>query len=469
MRSFPAALRVSWMAAAMSISLPCGRAQLAAEKEKEEPIVLSPFTVQAESSKGAAEPEPTLLFGEANGFRMPELQARGAAASVAGERLRIDGAATAVGGDRRGVMFPLRREPADLSRHRYIEFELTNAGEKPVVFTFWALSGNGWGGVSTFSTTGSARGRETLGPGAHATFRVDLHARYSGRDVYTKAIDPAAVRWLEILFEDDRNPVAVELGPIRATGRGPDAPHDTSGRVWVPDVVEGAPAPGRRVYQKLPGWENTEVRHVLTLPRDWTPGGAFPVIIEYTGNVFYHKYCHSTGRTDQGNLAYGLARGERFICLNLPFISEEGKREQVDGWGDIEKGVDYCLAALDFVQENYGADPRAVFFTGFSRGSYAANYLALRHERIARVWAGFLTLRNPGVEWPSAEVRGWRGVDVGWNERAARMSPRLWFHQPDELGAEVHADVEFLEDRPSTVATRRWLHEVLAAATKENK
>lgn len=430
-------------------------------------MLLHPLLAAAEN---AAEPEqPTLLFGPANGFRSAQLQASGTAASMAGERLRIDGAAIKVGGARRGVVFPLSREQNDLSRHRYIELALTNRGEKPVVFTFWALSGNGWGGVSTFSSAGIANGRETVGPGAQATFLVDLHARYSGRGAYTKAIDPAAVRWLEILFEDERNPVAVELGPIRAMGRGPEAPHDTSGRVRVPDVVEGAPAPGRRVYQQLPGWENTAVRHVLTLPREWTPGRRYPLIVEYTGNVFYQKYCHSTGRTDQGNLAYGLARGERFICLNLPFVSEDGKREEVDGWGDIEKAVDYCLTALQFVQKNYGADPRAVFFTGFSRGSYAANYLALRNERIASVWAGFLTLRNPGAEWPSPKLRGWRGVDAGWNERAARLSPRPWFHEADELGAEVHADVEFLEDRPSTVASRRWLHDVLAAATREHQ
>jgi hypothetical protein len=29
----------------------------------------------------------------------------------------------------------------------------------------------------------------------------------------------------------------------------------------------------------------------------------------------------------------------------------------------------------------------------------------------------------------------------------------------------VHVDVEYLEDRPSTVATRRWLQEILARRT----
>lgn len=414
----------------------------------------------------AADAPERILFGEQNGFRVTGRETTGARLDAQRGRLRIEAAPQNAGGARRRVVFPLRDVERDLSAFRHIELEIANVGATPVVFTFWALSGDGWGGVSTFATTKNSTGRETLAPGAREVFRVDLHARYPGRDVYTKAIDPTALRGLEIVFENDPVPVAVELGAIRATGRGPDEPHDISQRVRVPDVVEGEPAPGQRVYQKLPGWQHTEVRHVLTLPREWTPGGRWPVLVEYTGNVFYHKFCHSTGRTEQGNLAYGLARGEKFICLNLPFISEDGRREQGDGWGDIAKTADYCLAALDFVEKNYGADRRAIFFTGFSRGSYAANYLALRDDRIAGVWAGFLTLRNPGAEWPKDKGRGWRGVDEGWNERAARMSARPWFHADDGLGPDVHVDVEFLEDRPSTVATRHWLNEQIAKAGK---
>ena len=414
--------------------------------------------------RAADEPE-RLLFGGPNRFHASELQAHGARLAATRDRLRIEAAAQAAGGARRCVVFPLRETDRDLSAFRHIELEIANAGAAPVTFTCWALAGPGWGGAPTFSTTKNSSGRETLAPGARGVFRIDLHARYPGREVYAKTIAPAAVRELKIVFEHDAVPVAVELGAIRATGRGSDEPHDALKRVPVPDIAEGEPAPGRRVYQSLPGWEQTEVRHVFTLPREWTPGRTWPVIVEYTGNIFYHKFCHSTGRTEQGHLAHGLARGEKFIVLNLPFISDDGRREQVDGWGDIARTADYCLAAIDFIARQHGADRRAIFFTGFSRGSYAANYLALRDDRIAGVWAGFLTLRNPGAAWPKDRGRGWRGVDAGWDERAARLGARPWFHADDGFGPDVHVDVEFLDDRPSTVATRQWLEAQVARAT----
>jgi hypothetical protein len=415
----------------------------------------------------AADTRP--LFGGPAGVRSADFQPTGVTATVQGERLRLALPAGDPGGERRAVRFPLPAGAGDLSRFRHLEVALANPGATPVTFTFWALSGPGWGGVSTFSTSRSASGRETLAPGASGTFRLDLHARYPGPEPLTAAIDPAAIHTLALVFEPGRAPAILELESIHATGpapAAPAAPPDAAPRRFrVPAVETGPPAPGRRVFQRLPGWEATDLTHVLTLPREWQPGRKYPVIVEYTGNVFYHKFCHSTGRTEQGNLASGLARGEGFLCLNLPFVSEDGRREQVDGWGDIAKTADYCLAALREAAERFGADPRAIFFTGFSRGSYAANYLALRADRLAAVWAGFLTRLNPGIAWPATKGRGWRGVDAGWNERAARLQGRPWFHQPDQLGPDVHVDVEFLEDRPSTVATRRWLRQQVERLT----
>ncbi len=402
------------------------------------------------------------LFTFDRSFDATRLTARAATVAVADGALEIKGTVPAFDS---GVVLPLPEKSQDLSRFRSVEADIENTGDKPLRFTFWALSGHGWGGVSTFTPDGGpTAGRETLAPGQRGTFTIDLHTRYPGKDVYTAATNPAAIRWLELVVGDSRITPSLRVRSFRATGEAPAGPPDISRRVLVPDVTRESPGPGRRVSQQLPGWEKTRVTHVLTLPREWQPGGKYPVIVEYTGNIFYHKFCHSTGYTDQGTMAYGLARGEKFITLNLPFISVDGQREQIDGWGNIEKTADYCVAAVRAVCEQFGGDARAVFFVGFSRGEYAANYLALRDDRIASLWFAFVGT-NPGRPWKPADGAGWNKVGLGWDERAARLQGRPWFAAPANLGAHVHVDVEYLEDRPSTVATRRWMQEILARRT----
>ncbi len=402
------------------------------------------------------------LFTFGRSFDASQLTARGVSIAVAADALDITGTVPAFDS---GVVFPLPEQSRDLSRFRFVQADIENTGDKPLRFTFWALSGHGWGGVSTFTPDGGpAAGRETLAPGQRGTFKIDLHTRYPGKDVYTPATNPASIRWLELVVGDSSILPSLRVRSLRATGEAPAEQPDVSRRVLVPDISRAPPAPGRRVYQQLPDWKKTSVTHVLTLPREWQLGAKYPVIVEYTGNIFYHKFCHSTGFTDQGTMAYGLARGEKFITLNLPFISVDGQREQIDGWGDIEKTADYCVAAVRAVCEKFGGDAGAVFFVGFSRGEYAANYLALRDDRIAALWRGFVGT-NPGRPWKPADGAGWNKVGLRWDERAARLQGRPWFSAPANLGAHVHVDVEYLEDRPSTVATRRWLQEILARRT----
>lgn len=404
------------------------------------------------------------LFEFDPSFKAEQLTARGVTIAVVDGALDIKGASPASEGS---VVLPLTETWRDLSRFRYVEADIENTSDKPLRFTFWALSGNGWGGVSTFTPEGGpAAGRETLAPGQRGTFKIDLHTRYPGKDVFTPATNPASIRWLELIVGDNRTAPSLRVRSIRATGDNPTPTHTVSGRVLVPDISREPPGPGRRVYQQLPGWEKTRVTHVLTLPREWQPGGTYPIIVEYTGNVFYHKFCHSTGLTEQGNLAYGLARGETYICLNLPFISEDGQGEQTDGWGNIDKTADYCVEALRLVCDRYGGDAGAVFFVGFSRGEYAANYLALRNDRIAAWWLAFVGT-NPGRPWQPSDGAGWKKVGLGWDERAARLKGRPWFAEPANLGPGVHVDVEYLEDRPSTVATRTWMRDVLAQRPRQ--
>lgn len=402
------------------------------------------------------------LFTFDRSFDASRLTVRGVTIAVTDGALELK--ATVPASDN-GVVFPLPEKWRDLSGFRFVEADVENTGDQPLRFTFWALSGHGWGGVSTFTPEGGpAAGRETLAPGQRGTFKIDLHTRYPGKDVYTPATNPASIRWLELVVGDSRVTPSLRVRSLRAIGEAPAERPDVSRRVLVPDISRDPPGPGQRVYQQLPDWGKTSITHVLTLPREWQPGAKYPVIVEYTGNVFYHKFCHSTGYTDQGTMAYGLARGEKFITLNLPFISADGQREQIDGWGDINKTADYCVAAVRAVCAHYGGDADAVFFVGFSRGEYAANYLALRDDRIASLWLAFVGT-NPGRPWKPAEGPGWNKVGLGWDERAARLQGRPWFAAPANLGAHVHVDVEYLEDRPSTVATRRWMQEILARRT----
>lgn len=398
------------------------------------------------------------LFGGVDGIRVATLQPVGVEVTELDGKLHL----AALPAAERTLAFPLAPEDRDLSHWRYVEAEIANLGAQPVTFTFWALSGHGWGGVSTFPG-GNPAGRETLAPDERAVFRIDLHARYSGPNVLTPAIDPRAVRSLELVFESPRVPLALEIGGVRVVGEGPPLPVAAMAqRLLVPDVIDEPAAAGRRTWRQLPAWSVTAVRHVLTLPARWQAGGHYPIIVEYTGNRFFHKFCYSTGRAADGHLAYGLAAGGDYVTLNLPFVSTDGQREQTAGWGDPERTIAYALAAIDDTVANFGGDRGAVVFTGFSRGAYAGNFLALHDARIAGVWRAFLTAFDPGAPWREP-TSGWNQVGVGWDERAARMRGRPWFFAPEGLGPEVHADVGFLEERPSTRATRVWLRAMLAS------
>ncbi len=346
----------------------------------------------------------------------------------------------------------------DLSAHRFVEFALTNSGKLDVEFTLWALSPGGWSGASTYPL--NTNGRVVLKPGAGGIFPVDLWAQFPGPDTFSGVVEHSNIDSLQVVMQRTRsnaNP-QLDLVSVRATGNPPAEKPDTSKRVFVPSVTEQPPAPGRRVWRILPAYSTTGLRHVLSLPRNWKSGAAFPIIVEYTGNEFYYKFCHSTGFTEQGTMAWGLARNEDFICLNLPFVSPDGQREQHSGWGDESKTVAYCLAALRDAFEHFGGDPGAVLLTGFSRGRIAMNYIGLRDDRIADVWLAFIG-DNPGSKWPGGN--GWNNSGVGWDERAARLKGRAWFDQHPRFGPGVHVDVEYLEDCPSTVHTRQWLREVL--------
>ena len=81
-----------------------------------------------------------------------------------------------------------------------------------------------------------------------------------------------------------------------------------SGGSRVAENIAREPAAGKRVKQVHPDWMQTEVYHLLYLPKDWQPGKRYPVIVEYAGNGPYQNRFGdiSTGHPEGARWAMAL-------------------------------------------------------------------------------------------------------------------------------------------------------------------
>lgn len=181
-----------------------------------------------------------------------------------------------------------------------------------------------------------------------------------------------------------------------------------------PPLTEGEPSPGKFVRQQSPEFRGSGIYHGLYLPANWQPGRTYPVIVEYAPN----RWEALTGKVDDCRLGFYLSGGRDFIWLILPYVDPVKKENVVWWWGSEDATIEYCLANLRRTCEQYGGDPNAVLFTGFSRGAIAAGYLALRNDTIADVWLGFL---------PHSHIDGGRFTPDGARERLARTRERPTF------------------------------------------
>jgi len=145
-----------------------------------------------------------------------------------------------------------------------------------------------------------------------------------------------------------------------------------------PVILEGSPGPGKAVLQQLPSYAGTEVAHALYLPTDWSPEKKFPVLVEYLGN--------SARVRDYRSIGYGLTGGKGFICVVLPFVSADGKKDEAWWWGDVAATVAYAKEAVPAVCRDWGGDPVKVIIAGYSRGAIACNFIGLHDNEIARLW-----------------------------------------------------------------------------------
>ncbi|MGA0133549.1 MAG: hypothetical protein ACO3ND_04245 [Opitutales bacterium] len=194
----------------------------------------------------------------------------------------------------------------------------------------------------------------------------------------------------------------------------------------LPALTEGPPAPGRRATITAPEYRGTKVRHLLTLPEDWTPdwkarGRSWPVIVEYTGNHF--PTSGSTGEVEGAGLGYGLMRG-RTIWVVLPYVAKDGKNNERTWWGDVDATVRYAKTNVPRVCAEFGGDPGRVALCGFSRGAIGVSFLGLHDNEIAGLWRAFWTHDHfDGVrEWKGQE---WGSPLARYREEAVARLRRL--------------------------------------------
>ncbi|NEW81065.1 MAG: hypothetical protein GZ094_01685 [Mariniphaga sp.] len=153
-----------------------------------------------------------------------------------------------------------------------------------------------------------------------------------------------------------------------------------------PLIGNGDPAPGKPVFQYLETYTGTEVAHTLYLPTDWTPGGKYPVIVEYLGN--------GSRVMDNKGIGYGLSGGKGFIWIVLPFVSTDHKKDMDWWWGDVEATVAYAKEAVPLICHKWGGDKTRIILTGYSRGAIACNYIGLHDSEIAKMWKAIIAVSH---------------------------------------------------------------------------
>jgi hypothetical protein len=179
----------------------------------------------------------------------------------------------------------------------------------------------------------------------------------------------------------------------------------------VPPVENVAPAPGKRVFYRLPGDPENVPAMVLYLPTNWSPEKKYPVLCEYAGNGNYQNAFGdiSTGRPEGSQLGYGLSGGKGFIWVCLPFLNDAGDGLAITWWGDKpthrpEATVAHAKRAVPAICAAFSGDPGSVILCGFSRGAIACNAIGLHDDEIAKLWRGFVCYSHyDGVRgWPFA-------------------------------------------------------------------
>ncbi len=163
-------------------------------------------------------------------------------------------------------------------------------------------------------------------------------------------------------------------------------------QLQVPDVVDGEPSAGKRVWQRLDSYRDWQLAHAIYLPPEWKPGAKYPVIFEYPGNGGFKNALGdvSAGTVDGCRMGYGLSQGRDAIWVCLPLVDRERRQHAIQWWGDADETVRYCKQAVELVCDRWGGDRQRLLLCGFSRGALATSYIGLRDDEIAALWSGIM-------------------------------------------------------------------------------
>ena len=270
---------------------------------------------------------------------------------------------------------------------------------------------------------------------------------------------------------------SVEVSGLLATGTA-DQWVRPPGRNDVPDMVEGKPAPGRRVRYQLADDADNGIYCAVYLPPDWKPGKRYPVIAEYPGNVMYSaKVCWSTGRPEQCAMGYGISSGKNAIWVSLPFVNHENGEIAEAGFGssDGDDTTNYAINVINDLCANWGGDRNNLFLCGFSRGAIACGYIGLRNDEIAKLWKGFVACQHyDGSPWRESKMEDavlraprFRGEAIFQvDNKQEKYQPVVdatdpsvkWTWVQSKLG--YHTTAMFLDERPSTKTLRQWYQDL---------
>lgn len=348
----------------------------------------------------------------------------------------------------------------DLGGRATVEALVANRGTVAAAVMLWVVGGPGWDASGDFAT---------LAPGEERRFSCRLRATFPDG---TPKLDPTRVGGVRVMVAKGVAGLTLEVGGLRARGDAPPWVRPP-GRLEVPAVEDGPPAPGRRVRYWPADVAGALPPALLYLPPEWQPRGSYPVIVEYPGNIFFRDSSYSTGDPAQAVIGYGMSEGRGSIWLCLPFV-EPGRLQAIeDGWGNPDATADYAVRVVEDVVARWGGDRSNIVLTGFSRGALACGFIGLRNERIAGLWKAFHACQHyDGDGWKGASMAGalerarrFRGVAVFQTDnpeapfRAVMDAMRVPITWADS-GLGFHASAMFLDDRPSTRQLRVWYRDL---------